>query len=164
MKTFIYSILAIAFFATSCSSQKKLVKNAPFELGEASCQKWTGGRPETGSGLLLQIPIPDELPEGISFQEAYFRGRIADLKTENKDGERWVKANYLNANNFTKPDIVSDGDAIKEVGNQPPKRNKKNDFPFELEEGQAVISYIDGDTVKYLKIENIKEKDPAIYK
>ena len=161
MKIFTYTILAMVFSLSGCSSQKKLVKNAPFEMGQGTCQSWTGGRPETGSGMKLEIPVLSESMSSIKMQQAFFRGKVADISMNTMDGKLIATANFMNANS-AKPDIVMHADAKKEVGNQPPKLQEK--LPFEIGENECVISYIDGDKVKYYKIEGVKEKKPLIYK
>lgn len=161
MRIFTYTLLAMVFSLSGCKSQKKLVKDAPFSIGEAICYTWVGGRPEAGSGLKLEIPLVSNDVTSIALQQAYFRGMVTDLKIVSKDGKNSANANFIR-NNADKPDIISHGDATKEVGNQPPKLKDK--FPFEITKDECIISYLDGDTVKYYKIEGVKEKEPLIYK
>ena len=74
----------------------------------------------------------------------------------------WIAtANFKNQNR-EKPDMVMHADSKKEVGNKPPMTKEK--FPFELEADQCVLSFLDGDTVKYYKVKNIKEKKPKMFK
>ena len=160
MRIFTYTILAMVFSLSGCSSQKKLVDTTPFELGQATCQSWEGGRAEAGSGIKLEIPVLNDL-NGVTMQQAYFRGMMADLNVDSNDGKQMVKANFRRGNS-EKMDIVMHEDSRKEVGNQPP--TKKEEFPFELTDDQCVISYMDGNTVKYFKIEGIKEKKAQIFK
>jgi len=159
MRAFTYTILAMIFTLSGCSSQKKLVKNHPFELGQATCQTWVGGRPESGSGINLEIPVSNSPNE--KMQQAYFREKVATVKLNTVDGKLVAKASFLNAN-ADKPDIVMHSDGTKEVGNQPPKLQEKS--PFEMADDECVISYLDGDKMKYFKIEGVKEKEPLIYK
>lgn len=161
MRILILSIIAMTFSLSGCSSQKKLVNKFPLELGEATCQSWVGGRPEAGSGLKLEIPVLSDKTDDIQLQQAYFRGKIADLKLKSKEGKWIATANFRNTN-LEKPDIIMDADATKEVGNQPPQF--KTEIPFELETNECVISYLKGDTIKYFKIDNVKEQEPLIYK
>lgn len=161
MKIFTYTILAMAFSFSGCSSQKKLVDTPPFEMGQATCQSWTGGRAETGSGIKLEIPLLSENMENMQMQQAYFRGMMADVSMDSNDGKWMAKANFRNQSS-EKIDMVMHADPKEEVGNQPPKKKEK--FPFELGDDQCVVSYMDGDTIKYFKIEGIKEKKPLIYK
>lgn len=160
MKAFTSIMLAMAFSLSGCSSQKKLVEDPPFEVGDASCQAWVGGRAESGSGTKLEIPISGGLSADMAMQQAFFRGKIAKIKVETKEGMTLATANFMNSNE-DKPDMVMHADSTKEVGNQPPKLNKE--FPFELQADECVISYIDGDKVRYTKINDIKEKKPLVY-
>lgn len=159
MRVFTYTILAMIFTLSGCSSQKKLVKNHPFELGEATCQTWVGGRPESGSGINFEVPVLAN--SDLKMQQAYFRGKVADINMKTVDGKLMAKASFMNTN-LDKPDIIMHSDATKEVGNQAPKLQEKS--PFEIEADECVISYLDGDKVKYFKIEGVKEKQALIYK
>lgn len=160
MRTVTYILLALGFSISGCSSQKKLVKNPPFELGQATCQSWTGGRAESGSGTKLEVPV-DDIPATASLQYAYFRGKAASVKLEEKEGQQYAVANFMNKSGV-KPDIVMHADPKEEVGNQPPELQEE--IPFELKPDECVLSFIEGDTVKYVKIAGIKEKKPLIYK
>ena len=161
MKTITYMIVVLALSLSNCSSQKKIVAQAPFEMGPATCEAWVGGRAETGSGMLLEIPVLNENVDELELQQAFFRGKIADVKMEKADTGWFAKANFKNQS-MDKPDMVMHEDSKQEVGNQPPVAKQK--FPFELENNQCVISFLDGDTVKYYKVENIKEKKPKMFK
>ena len=161
MKIFNYTILALAFSLSGCSSQKKLVETPPFEMGQAICQSWAGGRPEAGSGINLEIPLLNEDISGMKMQRAFFRGMVADVTLDSNKGKQVVKATFKKQTSG-KMDMVMHADSKEEVGNQPPKKKEK--FPFELGNDQCVVSYMDGDTIKYFKIEGIKEKKPLIYK
>lgn len=160
MKTFTCVMVVLTLSFSGCSSQKKMVEQPPFELGDATCQSWTGGRAESGSGMLLEIPLIGEMSEDIMLKQAYFRGKITDVKMENTENGWVAKANFRNQSR-EKPDMVMHADSRKEVGNRPPAIKEK--FPFELEEDQCVVSFMDGETVKYFKIEGVKEKKPKIY-
>jgi hypothetical protein len=115
MRILLITVFAMVFSLSGCSSQKKLAKTAPFEMGQVTCQSWTGGRAESGSGIKLEIPVLSENMDNMKMQQAFFRGKVAD-----------ISMNTI--------------------------------------EGKCVISYMDGDKVKYYKIEGVKEKKPLIYK
>lgn len=161
MKAITYMIVVLTLSLSGCSSQKKMVARPPLEMGQATCQAWAGGRAESGSGMLLEIPVVGENPDGMNLQQAFFRGKIADVKMENTENGWVAKANFRNQATG-KPDMIMHADSTKEVGNQPPMAKEK--FPFELEADQCVLSFLDGDTVKYYKVENIKEKKPKMFK
>ncbi|AKA35031.1 hypothetical protein [Flagellimonas lutaonensis] len=160
MKLISYMMFALLFSLSGCSSQKKLVKNPPFEMGDATCQRWVGGRAESGSGLLLNIPVDNAVATNTPLQQAFFRGRVADIKVEEKDGEWMAIANFINQRE-EKPDMVMHADPKKEVGNRPPKLEEK--FPFELGPDECVVSYMEDGKTKYFKITGIKEKKPLTY-
>lgn len=161
MKALTYMLVVLTLSFSGCSSQQKMMDTPPLELGNATCQSWTGGRPEAGSGLLLEIPLLDENLGDVRLQKAYFRDKITDVKIENTD-KGWVaKANFRNQS-LEKPDMVMHADSKMEVGNRPPRPKEK--FPFELEEDQCVLSFLDGEAIKYFKVENIKEKRPKMLK
>ncbi len=160
MRTMTYIILALGFSLSGCNSQKKLVENPPFETGEATCQQWVGGRAESGSGTLLQIPLSNDNVGQRKLQKAYFRGKVADIKMKSNDGVWFAEANFKKKRT-NKPDITMHRDPKKEVGNQPPPI--KEEFPFELGESECVISYEEEGKTKYFKISDIKEKKPLLY-
>lgn len=160
MRLISYMMFALLFSLSGCSSQKKLVDNPPFEMGDATCQRWVGGRAESGSGILLNIPVNEAMPGNTQLQQAFFRGMVADLKMEEKEGQMVATANFLNKQE-EKPDMVMHADPKKEVGNKPPKL--KDEFPFELEADECVVSYSEGGKTKYVKINGIKEKKPLTY-
>ena len=155
---FLFIVMTLSFFG--CSPQQKLVSKPPLEIGSPTCQAWVGGRAESGSGTILKFAIKDENMAGQQLQKAYFRGKIADIKMENT-AKGWIaKANFFNENP-EKPDIIMDSDSTKEVGNQPPKIKEK--FPFELEADECVVSFKEGETVKYFKLAGVKELKQKIY-
>ena len=166
MKNFLYLTVLAIMGLSSCSSQKKLQSHPPFTVEGPTCQKWTGGMENSGSGLEVRIPITYVNKESIAVQQLFFRGEITDLTIEIINKERFAVGKFSNEK-LQKPDIIMHADPKKEFGNQPPilKSEEKIEFPFELNEDEAVISYIDkqGTTIKYTKISGIKELQPLIY-
>jgi len=166
MKHSIYIVLSLVMGLTGCSSQKKLEPMPPFVLGKATCQEWIGGQEESGSGFQLMIPIEEKMITDIAFKEVFFRGRVLESSIKNKDGKAFVVCNYVNQKT-EKPDIIMHSDATKEVGNQAPKLKSKagNNFPFELQEDEAVLSYVENNSkkAKYVKISGVKDKPARIY-
>lgn len=155
-------IVVLCFGLTSCSSQKTLQPDAPFEIGKATVQEWLGGREESGTGYLVSVPV-SLITKEVRFQELYYKGQIVQVTTENKEEGFLVQANFVNAPN--KSDLVMHSDSLKEVGNQPPPIRGKStpDFPFELTPNEAVLSYVVKNRVKYVKISGVKEKPALIY-
>ena len=162
VKINIHTCLFLCLALTSCSSQKSLQTDVPFELGDATVQQWLGGKEESGTGYLVTVPVSFVTKE-VRFQEMYFRGQTALVTTEKNGDGLIVKANFATASK--KQDLVMHADPKKEVGNQPPvvQKDSNKDFPFDLGPQEAVLSYIDKNRVKYVKLSELKEKSPLIY-
>lgn len=163
MKILIGTILVMTFSLSGCSSQKKLVENPPFEMGQATCQSWKGGTAQSGSGIKLEASMKYDNSEDIAVKAVFFRGNTMQCKVERTDSGFIVEANY---NKTTKPDIVMHGDSKEEVGNQPPKLTDKEMADFKLDNDEAILIYTVGSSNKsnYYKIEGVKEKKPLIYR
>ncbi len=161
MKKSLYIVILSLVGLVSCASQKKMQTQPPFVLQEASIQKWAGGKEDSDSGIEIKIPISEFKKEDITFKEIYFRGRISTATLKSTDDKQYVMAKYTDQK-FQKPDIIMHADPRKEVGNQPPMPNKAKeiDFPFELADDEAVVSYTEynSDKLKFTKIIGIKEK------
>ncbi|MEX0289016.1 MAG: hypothetical protein AB3N14_07875 [Flavobacteriaceae bacterium] len=162
MKKLLYIILGCIVTLYSCSSQKKLEVSTPFTLGASSCQEWVGGKEESGKGQLVKIAISEMKGEKVAFQNIYFRGQMAKVTMEMEDEGMIATAKFFDQK---KPDIIMHADATKEVGNQPPRQKPlgEKEFPFELKETEAVLSYLEDEKVKYVKIVGIIEKPSRIY-
>lgn len=147
---------------TSCSSQKKLVAKVPFTIGNGYCQEWTGGKEESGKGLLVKIPVSEM--EGYTLEGIYFRGQMGEVSLEEENGQKYAVTNMQKSSN-AKPDIVMHADPKEEVGNQPPriKSEEELDFPFELKDTEAVLSFSKNGRIKYCKVTGIKDKAALIY-
>lgn len=165
MKNLIY-LTTMLITISSCSSQKKLQENAPFKVSTPTSQKWVGGKEKSGSGTEVKIPISQIKDENIAMQQLYFRGKITDVTYEVNNGKRYILAKFLDKE-FHQNDIIMHGNIKNEVGNRPPKleKNENEQFPFVIENNEAILSYIekDGKKVKYIKITGIKQKQPLIY-
>ena len=166
------AILILTVFSLyGCSSQKKLTTAPPFSINNPSYQQYVGGREESGTGFILQLPVDVEAGNEIDFLEVFFKGHVLEAEIK-EDGENLrIVCNYKDTSEDKKPDIIMHSDPKEEVGNQPPASiNRKNaDFPFDLDNDEAVISYkiITGDPqnnkVSYFKITGIKKKPSLIY-
>ncbi len=112
-----------------------------FEVGQALCQNWVGGKEASGSGTSLIIPVQVNSASPITFKEIFFRGKqvSATLFSENE--------NY-----FIKAEITGKTE------------NSKETIDWNLESTEAILSYMENDTIKYTKITDIKEKQPLLYK
>ncbi|ALM08412.1 hypothetical protein SB49_11765 [Sediminicola sp. YIK13] len=160
--THILNVLILSIGLTSCSSQKKLQTEVPFEIGTATVQEWMGGKEESGTGYLVSVSVLN-ITKDVRFQEMFYHGQVVQVTTESHGHGLMVKGNFTLAPQ--KPDIIMHADPRKEVGNQPPSMQKgyTKDLPFDLEPQEAVLSYMIKNRVKYVKISGMKEKAPLIY-
>ncbi|MBT8184660.1 MAG: hypothetical protein KJN76_07455 [Eudoraea sp.] len=166
MRNAIYIVMSGILSLQGCSSQKKLESSAPFTIDQATCQEWVGGKEESGTGFLLQLPLTAADSDDIEFKEVFFRGAIMETEVERADDKITLVCNFFKEKKV-KPDIIMHADAKKEVGNQPPRLPKKGDeFPFELKPDEAVISYTasGSNKLKYIKIGGIVDKPSRIYR
>ena len=158
LKTILFSLLMLFVMASfsQCSSAKKLQKDTPFTLGQVYCQAWIAGVEGGGSGLNIFIPISDT---AIELDSVYFRGKVAKLETKLQNKSLYIGRFVSNANQ--KKGLIMSNEPYAEYGNKMPKISQK--IPFELKDSECVISYKDGKTIKYFKIDNIVEKDLIPY-
>ncbi len=136
----------------------KLQEKTPFTIATTFSEAWTGGQPDSGSGINVLITIQNINEKEITLQHFYFRGQ----KTTFEDNTKRTKGLYIAR--FIKPavkEIVMHEDPKKEAGNEPPKLQDK--FPFTLEKNEGVISYTENGIIKYFKLKNIEEKLPNYY-
>ncbi len=149
MKNILLATVVLALM--SCSSQKQLETNTiPFEIGQSSFQKWSGGREESGTGAELKIIVSEALQEDMSFEKIYFRGRALDCELKTKDGISAIVATYKR-NETTNALNDKEGNKMQES--------------FELQPDQAIIAFKKADEkLKYVKVIGIKEKVPVLYK
>jgi len=141
MRYWIYSLSILLVSLTSCSSQKKLVADAPFSINAPSCQKWVGGIAESGSGMTLTLPVEMDSDTDLTFSEVFFRGQVAKASFEKTNDKTIATCKYAKAG------------------------TNKIEMPFELKPDEAVIGYAENGSkaVKYIKITGIKEKQVLIY-
>jgi len=153
---FISAIILLSISASCgiCKMEKEsfvLTQNTPFTVKNSYCQKWVAGIKEGGSGLNIYAIIND-ISEGVTLKEFYFRGKSIDVKSS-KDP---VFVGYYK-NNINK-DVIMDSNSIIEAANTPPKIS-----PFKLENNESVLSYEYNNKMYYHKISNIEEKQIIAY-
>ncbi|MBT8264237.1 MAG: hypothetical protein KJN75_02770 [Muriicola sp.] len=167
MKKTIIIVLSIVFGVFGCTSQKKLTSDVPFTIKKPTCQQFTAGREEGGSGFVLRIPIGDMAITDVSYKEVFFRGHVLPVEIVKEATGMVLLCEYKNKPAQKKPDLIMDADPKKEIGNQPPEMITKKDkeFPFELAPDEAVISFIEANSNKviYYKIGSIKDIEPQVY-
>ena len=147
-------LLSISASCGTCKMEKEsfvLTQNTPFTVKSSYCQKWVSGIKEGGSGLDIYAII-DDISEGVTLKEFYFRGKSVDVKTSK---DLIFKGYYKNDTN---KGVIMDNNLLIEAANTPPKIS-----PFKLENNEAVLSYDYNNKVYYHKILNIEEKQIIAY-
>lgn len=148
-------VMVISAFS-QCANSKKALSQQPdsLELGEVVSEAWsTEGSPETGINLF----IPVISGRDVYLDSVFYGGRVVKLEKVQRGSYLVYIGRFVNA---PKPDIVMHADPTKEGGNRPPKIRKP--IPFELAGDEAVVSYKEGETVKYFKIPHVKEGKPVV--
>jgi uncharacterized protein YozE (UPF0346 family) len=164
LKTSILSLFMLFLLASfsNCSSTKQannkqankigmhnFQETPSFTLGETSYKYWTAGVKGGGSGINVLILV-EENKDNVVFDVIYFRGMQSKFEA--------IKTGYV-ANFRTKAnqreDIIMSTNKNAEYGNE---IADKATFPFQLKDNECVISYIEDNTTKYFKIENLVEK------
>lgn len=158
LKTISFSTLMLIVMASfsQCSTVKKMQKNAPAKLGQVYCQKWIAGIEGGGAGLNIYIPTEDN---SMQLDSVYFRGKAVKLELKNQNGIIYIGRFISDFN--TKKDLIMSNEPNAEFGNEMPKMAQK--IPFELKDNECVISYKEGITTKYFKVDNVVEKDLIPY-
>lgn len=148
------SLFAIVIITSSCSSQKIDVTLDKF-AGDRQpyAQSWTGGIPGSGSGVNVFLPLSKNAIENI--ETVYFKGMTTSVIDSKEGLENYVIARFKTSFN-QKPDINMSLDSKEEYGNKPPKKKEK--FPFELKDDEAVVKFASNGKYTYTKIKGIKTK------
>jgi len=155
--TSIFSLSVILFGLSSCAGGKdtgySFDQEPPFTLGSVYYQDWVAGVREGGSGTNIYITI-DSYADDVVIMDIYFRNK--KLKAQNSPQNLDQYVGYFKKQ--TKPDIIMDSDPVKESQNIPPES-----FPFQLEEDEAVLSYLHKEEVKFFKISKMEQKPMIAY-
>jgi len=154
--SFLILMLLVMTSFSQCSSAKKVQEKAPLALGLVYCQSWIAGIEGGGAGLNIYIPTVDS---SVKLDSVYFRGKVVKLEVKNQNGIIYIGSFISDFNK--KKDIVMSSEPNAEYGNEMPKITQK--IPFELKENECVISYKEGKTTKYFKIDNVIEKELIPY-
>lgn len=156
MKTMkILSIIAILFGFSQCGTSK-LVTNPPFKITSATYNNWVGGLPGS-SGTRVEIRLTDK--ENIAFDSLFFQKKATKIEVREANGKTFLTAHF-NTSTANKRDLILDSDSRKEINNEVPKNDN---FPFELKENEAIISYKVSGKIKFYKIEKIEATKPNYY-
>src|SRR5210317_1265860 len=150
-------LLVVSFW--TCSSYQKLQKETPVTFGKAYCQSWIAGVQGGGSGINIYIPIEGEIQSNISLESVYFRGKVTQLVQHSSKPDIYIGRFLSNTN--AKVDTIMSNEPYAEYGNTLPV-NEMN-IPFEIKNSECIVSYKEGKTTKYFKLEQIIQKEPIAY-
>lgn len=141
----------------SCNSGSKLFEeNPPFQLKEVSFQNRFAGAQEFGKETEIFIHL-QSIADGVDMDSIYFRGKAEALK---KDSTNPLKYTTL-FRSKTKKSGIMDKNAVKEMNNPVP--DIFPDFPFELQDNEAVVSYRKNKKTYYYKASELKEIQAVSY-
>jgi len=153
-------ITCILFLFASCGGGKtndqekyELDPNPPFKVADIYSQKWVAGIPDGGSGTNLHFTLV-EFARDVVIDKVYFRGQVTKAQVSPQTRNQFV--GYFRKDNGR--DVIMDIDPVKEAANTP-----QTPFPFKLNDDEAVLSFLDGNFVRYTKISNIREEEMLAY-
>jgi len=147
MKTLLALVIILSF--TKCGGTK-FVESPPFKITSATYNHWFGGIPGV-SGTNVRISYTTDF--NVVFDSIYFLKRSLKLEPRKINGTKLLMGYFKNEGSNQKADYILHVAVEKEMGNKPPTLNN---FPFELKENEAVISYKKGSKTKYFKIKSLK--------
>ena len=146
-------VMPLVFFA-SCASQPKLQDKTPVAIQEYYYQTWSAGARGAGSGINFTLALK-EVPRDVQLKDIYFQGRKTAL-VQGKQAPS-VFTGYFKTDLNGPADIKMNADPKEEYGNAPPSLDKK-EFPFEMTDSEAIISFeIDG-KLKYYKLTDVNKR------
>jgi hypothetical protein len=148
------SFFVFIVFAMGCSSQKIDRTMEQFTSNyQPYAQSWVGGIPGSGSGVDLFLTLFYMDPEYID--AVYYKGMVTNMVDTVSNPKRYLVARFKTDFN-QQPDINMTLDSKKEYGNEKPK--KKERFPFDLEDDEAVIKIARNGKFTYMKIKGIQKR------
>ncbi len=152
----IISLLAIVLGFTQCKSVK-FDKHPPFNVNGASFNNWFGGQPGVSG---MKVIIAYDATTKIEFDSIFFANRKTKIELSKMKDKTYIIGHFNTSNVNSREDLILHKDTNKEMQNNIPQLKK---IPFELKENEAVISFIEGDKTKYVKIKNIKQTQTDFY-
>lgn len=151
------------FVFVHCKSSKEHIKISneisvtTKDLSLVYYETWIAGIQGGGSGTNLFVS--KSVLTNKKLISAYFRGKVTDFEVLKPSSVYYIGRFKEEAN--LKRDLNMDNDVIKEYGNKAPMISLY--FPFELLSDEAVVSYLENDIMKYLKLTNISQKESIPY-
>ena len=150
MKTIKFlSILFILLGFSQCGGSI-LVKKSILKVEKAIYNKWFGGQPGV-SGTKVEIHLKDA--SEVIFVALYFQGKRTKVEVSQMEKFTRVIAHFSTSKRKNR-NLILDADITKELENTLPSLEE---FPFQLKENEAILSYKKEGKTLYFKIENIKK-------
>jgi len=154
----VFSLVLLLFIfsnTTQCRSAKKegeskkmmIEKVAKIHTKQAYFEKWAALKENGGSGINIYFPGLIN-KNNYTLKQVYFRGMIGEIHSG--------KASYFANLKQQSYELIMTNKENGEYGNTLP--NNPKDFPFKLADNECIISYLDNDIMKYVKIDKITEK------
>lgn len=151
-----FYLAMLSFVFLNCSTAQKIQKSIPMTFGEVYYQHWVAGVQGGGSGINLFINVNSN-KNNIILDSIYFQSDVAKLEPVNSS---LFVGRFKTEANQTK-DFVMSSNPKEEYGNT--VQSTKKHIPFNLKDNQCVLSYKEGDKIKYFMIEDIKKKKLLAY-
>lgn len=159
----IYGLLTIIFslaVLTTCSTNKNknannallFEKDALVKINQVTYQKQVAGKEEVGESYKLMVDILSN-PKNSELDSIYFRGLKGKLKLQNNSYTAVL-------NGPSNRDLIMSENQIEELENELPDISK---MPFNLNDKECVISYIENSRTKFLKTTKLKELSATYY-
>lgn len=128
----------------------------PFTIKEASYKSWVGGQPGV-HGINVYLSYTSK--STVDFDSIYFRNRVVKLSKKQLPATQ-ILMGYFNTSTVNS---IEDLKSHKEVPKKVHSKKQKSQIPFILKQDEAVISYTEGNGVKYYKVLNLKRQASDFY-
>ena len=145
----ILSILFLLLGFSQCGGST-LVKKSTLKVEKAFYNKWFGGQPGV-RGTKVEIHLKDA--SEVIFVALYFQGKRTKVEVSKIDKFTRIIAHFSTSKRKNR-NLILDADITKELENTLPSLEE---FPFQLKENEAILSYKKENKTLYFKIENIKK-------
>ena len=147
--TRLLTFLGLILLVTNCAMFKnnipKLEKNPPFKVLEATYNAWA-----TSDTIVKWYTVKVVINnDKINLDSVFFKNVKSKFKLDKTQSNK----TFISKISLPIPphDYNLEKDAVNEFGNKPPKKTSKL-LPFELNNNEAIISYLVNNKVKYYKV------------
>jgi hypothetical protein len=148
-------IIAVLFSFIQCKTIK-LEQNPPFKIEKVSYHHWNGGQPGI-SGTNIEIKLKEN--SKIKFDSIFFQNKSTIAEINTTANGMMVIGNF-NSSKRQRRNLILDSNVVKEMKNTLPDIAN---FPFQLKENEAILTYKIKNKIKYFKIKNIEKAIPKFF-